>query len=76
VYHARILTSTKVNADTERVAIDAALGLLVEPTEVARICSMSLGSGGSDGAETEHATDSEGVATAALTFKVVRDDEF
>ncbi|MEV2064272.1 hypothetical protein ABZQ88_14165 [Pseudomonas aeruginosa] len=76
VYHRRILTSTELDADTERLAIDAALGRLVEPTDVARICFMALCSAATDVVEIEHVTDSEGVATAALTFKGVRDDEF
>lgn len=76
VYHRRILTSTELDADTERLAIDAALGRLVEPGDVARICFMALCSAATDVVEIEHVTDSEGVATAALTFKGVRDDEF
>nr|WP_247738990.1 hypothetical protein [Pseudomonas aeruginosa] len=76
VYHRRILTSTELDANTERLAIDAALGRLVEPGDVARICFMALCSAATDVVEIEHVTDSEGVATAALTFKGVRDDEF
>ncbi|MDF6001929.1 hypothetical protein P4050_30540 [Pseudomonas aeruginosa] len=60
VYHRRILTSTELDADTERLAIDAALGRLVEPGDVARICFMALCSAATDVVEIEHVTDSEG----------------
>lgn len=76
VFYRRIVNSTEVSAEVERLAIDHALGQSVTPTQVARICWMTLARSLSDVVEIEHITDSEGLASSSLTFKGVRDDEF
>ncbi|MDN6856981.1 hypothetical protein QO207_10315 [Pseudomonas sp. CAN2814] len=76
VFYRRIINSTETSTETERLAIDLALGRQVEPDQVARICWMTLARSNSDVVELEHITDSEGLASSSLTFKGVRDDEF
>lgn len=76
VFHRRITGSTELAGNIERLAIDSALGQTVEPSQVSRISWMVLSRGNSDRVEIEHQTDSEGVASCALTFRGVRDDEF
>lgn len=76
VFHRRITGSTEMTGNIERLAIDSALGQPVDPSQVLRISWMVLSRGNSDRVEIEHQTDSEGVASCALTFRGVRDDEF
>lgn len=75
VFYRRITGAAELDSDVERLAIDTALGLIVEPEHVLRICWMTLSRGASDRVEIDHKTDSEGVATAGLTFRGVRDDD-
>ncbi|MDH0290577.1 hypothetical protein N7414_15745 [Pseudomonas sp. GD04087] len=75
VFHRRILNSTELDSETERLAIDVSLGRLVLPSQVSRICWMALSRGSSDVVEIEHITDSEGLASSAITFRGVPDDE-
>ncbi|PAU86337.1 hypothetical protein CK507_15970 [Pseudomonas sp. WN033] len=75
VFYRRITGASEITADIERLAIDVALGVAVEPDKVTRICWMALSCGASDSAEIDHVTDSEGVASASLVFKGVRDDD-
>ncbi|AQZ95566.1 hypothetical protein ACFSB1_01070 [Halopseudomonas phragmitis] len=75
VLYRRITGASEITADIERLAIDVALGVAVEPADIARICWMALSCGASDSAEIDHVTDSEGVASAALVFRGVRDDD-
>ena len=75
VFHRRITGSTELSADTERLAIDAALGRIVTPGDVGRISWMTLCRLDSDTVEIQHLTDSEGVAQSALVFRGVRDDD-
>lgn len=75
VFYRRILNSTELGLETERLSIDASLGRQVLPSQVARICWMSLSRGNSDTVEIEHITDSEGLASSAITFRGVPDDE-
>ncbi|MDF3932929.1 hypothetical protein [Pseudomonas citronellolis] len=76
IFYRRITNATELDQDIERIAIDSALGRLVLPSQVARICWMTYSRGNSDTVEIEHITDSEGVASSSLTFRGVRDDEF
>ncbi|NMY40566.1 hypothetical protein HBN76_04540 [Pseudomonas sp. WS 5013] len=76
VFHRRITGSTEMAGGIERLAIDSALGQPVDPSQVFRISWLVLSRGNSDRVDIEHQTDSEGVASCALTFRGVRDDEF
>lgn len=76
VFHRRITGSSELDASTERLVIDSALGRQVTPAQVGRISWISLCRGASDTVEIEHITDSEGLASSSLTFRGVRDDEF
>jgi len=75
VFHRRITGSQELSVDVERLQIDSALGVSVAPAQVRRICWMTLSRLSSDRVEIEHVTDSAGVATCALTFRGVRDDD-
>jgi len=75
VFHRRITGSTELSTTVERLIIDSALGIQVEPGAFARISWMALSRLSSDEVEIDHYTDSEGVAACSLTFRGVRDDE-
>jgi len=76
VFFRRVLAATEVDTDVEQLVLDAALGQVVEPDQVARISWMVLCRFESDTQELEHMTDSLGVASWATTFREERDDEF
>lgn len=76
VFMRRITGSVEVDSQVERVALDASLGVEVQPNQVARISWMNLMRFESDEQEIEHMTDSEGVAAWATVFREERDDEF
>lgn len=72
----RIIGSTEIDGQVERLALDSALGIEVQPHQVARISWMNLMRFESDVQRIQHMTDSEGVAAWATAFKEERDDEF
>ncbi|MDH1681140.1 hypothetical protein N5E30_06025 [Pseudomonas chengduensis] len=72
----RIIGATELDTQTERLGLDSALGIEVQPHQVARISWMNLMRFDSDTQEIEHMTDSEGVAAWATVFREERDDEF
>lgn len=72
----RIIGATELDGQTERLALDAALGSDLQPADVARISWMNLMRFESDTQNIEHMTDSEGVAAWATAFREERDDEF
>lgn len=72
----RIIGATELDGQTERLALDAALGTDLQPADVARISWMNLMRFESDTQNIEHMTDSEGVAAWATAFREERDDEF
>lgn len=76
VFHRRITGSIELDQQTERLAIDSALGVQVEPADVKRISWLALFRGNSDAVEIHHQTDSEGLARSQLVFRGVADDEF
>ncbi|MDH1281056.1 hypothetical protein N5C56_10115 [Pseudomonas chengduensis] len=71
-----ITGAIELDGQTERLAIDAALGIEVQPGDVARISWMNLFRFEADAQRIEHMTDSEGVAAWATVFAEERDDEF
>lgn len=72
----RITGATELDTQTERLALDAALGIELRPDDIARISWMNLMRFESDAQEIEHMTDSQGVAGWATVFREERDDEF
>ncbi|PZR56652.1 MAG: hypothetical protein DI537_54305, partial [Stutzerimonas stutzeri] len=72
----RITGSIELDGQTERLAINAALGIDVQPGDVARISWMNLCRFEADAQRIEHMTDSKGVAAWSPVFKEERDDEF
>lgn len=72
----RIIGAAELDGQTERLALDAALGIELLPADVAKISWMNLMRFESDTQEIEHMTDSEGVAGWATAFHEERDDEF
>lgn len=76
VFRRRITGSQELNAATERLQIDTALGQLVNPSDVERISWLQLMRADSDSVELVHETDSLGFAHAQQVFRGVLDDEF
>lgn len=82
--HRRITGSREVDANTERLELDAAPGVALSPAPstgsgqayVTRISYMALCRQDSDSVEIRHLTDSEGAAESEVIFRGVRDDEF
>lgn len=72
----RITGAIELDGQTERLAIDAVLGIEIQPGDVARISWMNLCRFEADAQRIEHMTDSEGVAAWATVFTEERDDEF
>lgn len=72
----RITGAIELDGQTERLALDAALGIEVQPGDVARISWMNLCRFEADAQRIEHMTDSKGVAAWSPVFKEERDDEF
>lgn len=73
-FHRRITGSAEISAAVERLQIDSALGVLVNPDDVMRICWLQLMRADSDSLELVHETDSQGLATAQQIFRGVLDD--
>lgn len=72
----RITGATELDTQTERLVLDAPLGIEVRPGDIARISWMNLMRFESDTQEIEHMTDSQGVAGWTAVFREERDDEF
>lgn len=73
-FHRRITAAALVADDTEHLAIDAPLGVEVQPRQVRRISFMALCRSETDQFELVHLTDAEGVARSSLIFRSIRDD--
>lgn len=76
VLYRRITGAAEMSPAMERLVIDQALGQLVTPSDIMRICWMVCSRQAGDSVEIEHVTDSEGVAKGSMVFRGVRDDEF
>lgn len=76
VFLRRLIGSTELDNQVERVGLDSALGVEVQPHQVVRISWMNLMRFESDVQEIEHMTDSEGVAAWTTVLREERDDEF
>lgn len=75
ILYRRIDAAAEIDIETERLTINAALGVTLEPHQFARVSWMVLSRSSSDRNTIEHLADSEGVAKTAVTFQGVRDDE-
>lgn len=74
VYHRRITASSEVDATTERLTIDAALGADTTVAMIGRVSFMALCRLDQDDIEIDHVTDIAGSATCALVVRGIRDD--
>jgi len=72
----RITGAIELDSQTERLALDASLGIDLQPSDVARVSWMNLMRFEADAQRIDHMTDSEGVAAWATVFREERDDEF
>lgn len=73
----RITDSTEVDANTERLSLDAAVGVDLAISDVARISYMELVRGNSDDVEIQHGNapaGDYGDTSMNLTFRALRDD--
>jgi hypothetical protein len=75
VFYRRITGATAIDADTERLTIDSALGQAVSVNQVRYISWLYLCRLDQDSIEIEHITDAAGLAASEAIFRGVRDDE-
>ncbi len=75
VFYRRITGAAEISSSVERLAIDTALGMTVAPSDVMRISFVQLMRSDSDNLEINHMHDGDGIATAQLVFRGVRDDD-
>lgn len=79
VLHRRITGGSEISADVERLAIDTAPGVLLQPAgtsgvHVMRISYLQLVRLDQDDIELQHVTDADGVATAQVVWRTLRDE--
>lgn len=74
VFYRRITGSTGVDANTERLSIDSALGQSVDPTQIRRISYMSLCRLNSDSIDLNHEGSDVGLATASTQWRATNHD--
>ena len=74
VFYRRITGSSEISGTTERISLDASLGVIATPAQVARISYMALCRLASDDVELEHVTDADGVTLAGVTLRSTQDD--
>ena len=75
VYYRRITGAGEISLDIERLQIDTAFGVQINPADVLRISWLMLMRADSDSVEIPHETDGDGLARAQQIFKMVRDDD-
>ena len=71
----RITRAGALDDATERIEFGQPHGRDITPESVARISYLQLCRLSSDDVTIEHMTDSQGVASCAVTFRGVRDDD-
>lgn len=71
IFYRRILTSTEEGSE-ERLVINSALGILVNPEDIAQVCFMSLSRLEADAVEVRWETDS--IAEITTSFRTIRSD--
>ncbi|WP_141233318.1 hypothetical protein [Lysobacter antibioticus] len=72
-FHRRITAAASLDEVTDRITLDATLGVDVRRRDVKRISFLVLSRADSDETEIEHHTDSDGAADAATVLRAVRD---
>lgn len=75
VYYRRLTNAVEVDAQTEQLAIDTAIGAPIAQAQVRQINWMMLAGLSSDRVEIGHVHDSTGTATAGTTFVGVPKEE-
>lgn len=70
VFHRRVTGIAELDADTEVIVIDSALGVVVNPADVRRIMWMGLARLDADALEIHYITDS--IAQIRTTFRMVK----
>lgn len=70
----RRITSAAEAGDTELLGLDAALGVVVAPSQVRAISFMALSALESDTVELQHETDADGLTICTLSFTGERHD--
>lgn len=70
VFHRRVTGITELDADTESIGLDSALGLTVDPADVRRMMWMGLARLEADALEIHYLTDS--LAQLQATFRIVQ----
>ena len=68
VLYRHITNAIEIDASTEQLSIDTALGVVVTPADIRRISFMMLARSDSDTTEIHHVTDVQGVATSRSIF--------
>jgi hypothetical protein len=72
VYYRRITASAEIDATTERLTIDSALGLIVQPADVVMVSFMAISRMDSDGVEIAYFTGD--IAEASHPVRAIRYD--
>ncbi len=75
VFYRRITGATAIDADTERLTLDSALGQDITVDQVQRISWLYLCRLDQDSIEIDHITDAAGLTASEAIFRGVRDDE-
>lgn len=73
VLYRRITSSTELDSNTERLAVDTTFPAQILPTDIIRISFMSLCRLSNDSVVIEHLNDSDGIAKSSATFRGVRE---
>ena len=73
VLYRRISSSTELDNNTERLAVDQTFPAQILPTDIIRISFVSLCRLSNDSLVIEHINDSDGIAKSSATFRGVRE---
>lgn len=74
VYYRRVSAAVAVDANTERLTLDTALGVTAAAGDFARVSYLAPCVLASDAVEIEHATDADGVGVCSVLLRSVQDD--
>lgn len=74
VYYRRVVAAVAVDADTERLTLDAALGVTATAADFARVSYLAPCVLAGDDVEIQHSTNADGVGTCDVLLRSVQDD--